>query len=186
MYYYNKKFEKVNFNKFNSPDKKITHKIVASIVNNETGEIEETYETFYKKKISRRGWCKMYPKDFATTISKIVHKPLALNIYLYFIKYGYFKKDGTIKNFKQVDLAKHFNVNKSSVSKAIKVLKDEEIIANIDNEWRYNPFLVLVSGQSDDEAYKAQYIWNKHMCAYEFDKDKKEIKSKYKGGNNEN
>jgi len=183
MYNYSKKFKKVNFNKFGSSDKKVTHKLIASIVNNETGEIEEVYETSYKKKISKRGWCKMYPKDFANTISKIVHKPLALNIYLYFMQYGYFKKDGTIKNFKQVDLAKHFNVNKSSVSKAIKVLKNEEIIAQIDNEWRYNPFLVLVSGQSDDEAYEAQYIWDKYMSAYEFDKNKKETTSKYKGEN---
>ena len=167
---YIKNFNRIKYGKKNSSRTTPTHKVIGTVIDHNTGEVVKQVEYSVKQKQAKKGWCKMYPKDFATAMLKIVNKPLATKIVYYFMSYGYFKKDGTIKYFKQKDLCDVFNATESGISKALKTLKDNEIIYKIEGQWRYNPFLFGISGQSDAELYDAQKYWDYHMGAYITDK----------------
>ena len=174
MYNYNKKYEKINNNSHNSK-KYSTHKVCTNIVDNGTGEIIESYEIDVKQKQSKRGWCKMYKIDLQLAIQRLAKKQNALKVWT--LLWDYNKKDGSIRMPKYDVICKKLNMDKTAVSKAIKILKDEELIMKIENEWRYNPFICGVSGQSDAELAEAQQLWEKEIGYYEF-KDGK-FKSKY-------
>ena len=173
MYNYNKEYEKIKYGKNNLSRTVPTHRIYTTIVDFKTGNVLESYERSVKKIYAKKGWCKMYQKDFAEALINISNKPLAIKLYMYLMGNGYFKKDGTIKKIKVNEISKVFNVNKSSVYRAIKTLKDEEIIADVLDELRYNPFLTSVSGQSDAELSEAQRIWEEYIGYYNFYKEKK-------------
>lgn len=176
---YIKNFKKIKYGNKNTDKLAPTHRVIGQMINYETGEVERQIEYSVKRTYAKKGWCKMYPKDFATAMTKIINKPLASKMVYHFMRYGYFKKDGTIKYFKQKDLTKVFNVTDSAISKALKVLKDEEIIYKIEGELRYNPFLLGISGQSDAELHEAQKYWDYHMGAYVTDKNGNTV-SKYR------
>ena len=128
---------------------------------------------------AKNGWCRMYPKDYAEAMTALIGKNNAQKIWWFFIKNGFFKKDGTIKNFTQKQLAEKLGIKRPNVSRALKQLKDLELIAEIDGELRYNPFIQTVAGQSDQEISEAQNIWEKEVGFYVFDKNDKKYKSKY-------
>jgi hypothetical protein len=100
-----------------------------------------------------------------------------MKIWLYL--WDFLKKDGTIRMPKQKDIAEALGSKKESISRAFKILKEHELIAKINNEWRYNPFLFGVSGQSDLELNEAQKIWNEYVGYYAYDKSDKKYKNKH-------
>lgn len=140
-------------------------------------EFQKTVETKFKN--SKKGWCRMYPKDYAEAMTALIGKNNAQKIWWFFIKNGFFKKDGTIKSFTQKQLAEKLGIKRPNVSRALKQLKDLELIAEIDGELRYNPFIQTVAGQSDQEISEAQNIWEKEVGFFVFDKNDKKYKSKY-------
>ena len=176
MYNYNKNYEKIKYNDI-STKKYSTHKACTQIIDPNTGEVLESYEVNIRKKQARKGWSKMYKLDLQLAIQRLAKKPNALKVWT--LLWDYHKKDGSIRMPKYSDITKKINLNKTAISKAIKVLKDEELIAKINNEWRYNPFVCGVSGQSDGELADAQRIWEVEMNHFIQDKDGKLV-SKFK------
>jgi hypothetical protein len=135
-------------------------------INETTGEVikEESYDKWLK--LSKKGWCRMYKDDFVDAMIEIANKPNAIKIYLWFLRNKIFKKDGSMKVFKQKDIANELGIKPQNVSRAIKDLQQASFIAKIDNEWRYNPFIIGVTGMSDEEYIEAQHIWEKKMGYY--------------------
>ena len=54
------------------------------------------------------------------------------------------------------------------VSRAIKKLKEENLIQEYENEWFYNPFVFTIAGMSDNEKHEAQKKWEKLFGYYNF------------------
>ena len=176
MEHFNRKFKEVKYGKRTTSRAVATHQVQINIIDKFTGEIENSFTKNVREVKSKKGWCKMYPKDMADAMLRLKNRPLAISVYFYLMRYGYFKKDGTIKNFKQSNIAKEIDSNPSTVSRAIKVLKQEELIEQINDEWRYNPYLATVSGQSEAELYEAQRIWEEWIGYYEFKDGKNQSK----------
>ena len=159
------------------PYQKATHRRRIMIEDIATDEILAEYIEPTKEIKSKRGWCKMYKKDMQQVLMDLSNKPLAMKIWLYL--WDYMKKDGTIAMPKQKDIANALGSTKESVSRAFKTLKDFEIIAKINNEWRYNPFLFGVTNQKDEDLREAQRIWESEIGCYMFNVKTKKLVSKY-------
>ena len=153
-----------------------THKLHMAIIDKETGEIEYEIEKDVRIKSPKKGYCRMYRNDMQEVIMELSNHPTALKVWA--ILWDYMKKDGSIKMPLQKDLADMLNVNKSVISRAIKKLRELEIIEKIDNEWRYNPFIFSVVGMSNEELYEAQQIWEKHIGHYDYYKDRTNVVDK--------
>jgi len=162
---------KNDFNKISHYKQEPTHKAIQMLVDYVTGEIIFEQELAIIKKRAKKGWSKMYMVDLKQALFELSNKPSALKVWLYL--WNKFKKDGTIKMPKQKDIAKELGTTKQVVSRAIKTLRQLEIIEKIDNEWRYNPFIFGVANQSDADLYEAQKIWEEYIGHYNFYKDKK-------------
>ena len=102
-------------------------------------------------------WCRMYMEELGEAMMKIANRPNATILFLKL--WNYYRKDGTIRMPKYDELGSEIGMDKYAISKAIKVLKENKLIAKIDNKWRYNPFIVGTTNQSDTELGNAQYIW---------------------------
>jgi len=114
----------------------------------------------------------MYPKDYAEAMIAIADNPTAVKLWFYFLGKSYFRKDGSIKEFKIIDIAKELNTTRQSVSKALKLLEQEGLIAKFHNElgWKYNPFIQGVVGQNDEDVALAQKKWEEEIGYYVFNK----------------
>jgi len=130
-----------------------------------TGEIINTREYKKYKKTSRKGWAKMYPIDFSEAVMSLKNKT-SVDLYMWFIHNKMFKQDGSIKQFKQLDVAKEMNISRQAVSRALKDLQHNRLVDKIDGEWRYNPFIFLPSNTKDEDALQSQYIWEKELGHY--------------------
>jgi DNA-binding transcriptional regulator YhcF (GntR family) len=113
---------------------------------------------------SKKGWCKMYKKEMSEVLIDLTNNPLAQKVWV--TLWDYMKKDGTIKMPMQKTLAQKLDTNQASISRAIKKLRYLEIIEKIDNEWRYNPFIITVANMNDTQLYEAQEIWEKEIGHY--------------------
>jgi len=133
-------------------------------INSKTGEILEEYSKGYRKKQAKKGWCMMYKKDMRQVLKELATYPTAMLVWLEL--WDNMKKDGTIAMPKQIDLAKKLGKQRQVIGRAIKKLKEEELIEKIGNEWRYNPFIFTISGMSDIERFEAQQIWEKEVGHY--------------------
>ena len=133
-------------------------------ISTETGEVIETYKYKGNEKKAKRGWTKMYRENAREIMMKLADFPVALKVWIMLM--GEFKKDGTIKPFKMKDLADKLGSNPATISRAFKKLDELEAVCKIDGEWRYNPFVIGVSGQSDIDLYDAQQIWQYHIGHY--------------------
>ena len=146
-------------------DKNVEAMITMTITDSSTGN--KTVKNF-KKRYSKKGFCRMYPKDCGKAIRSISHNRTAVDLWFYWISTGFFKKDGSIKTATQKDLAAELSCTRQSVSSAIKLLEKEELIAKINGEWRYNPFIQNVSSQSDLEITEIQIEWESEIGHYVF------------------
>ena len=146
---------------------------VVQIFDEKTGEIKKEYETLYTQRKSKRGWCRMYAKDYGEAMRSISHNRTAIDLWFYFLSNGFFKKDGTIKPFNQTKIAKELGYSRPSVNKAVRVLKENELIAKVsgEEEYRYNPFIQGIANQSDEEIALAQDIWEREIGYYDYYKD---------------
>ncbi len=133
-------------------------------IDSKTGEVLSTFENGYIKKQSKKGWCTMYKKDMKEVLMELANYPTANKVWLEL--WDYMKKDGTLKPFKQTELAKKLGTQRQVIGRAIKKLKYVEAIEKIDGEWRYNPFIFNVAGMSDLEKHEAQMIWEKEIGYY--------------------
>ena len=171
---YNKKFRRIKYGKYNKSREVGDYVLFIGRQNIETGEVEE-YREFKEKKIqSKKGWNKMYKNDFRAISLELLNNKMAHRVWLYL--WDYFKKDGTIRMPLQKDIAKDLNTRPEAISKSLRFLKQIEAIEKIDNEWRYNPYLFGLSGQSEAELYEAQRIWEEWIGYYEFKNGKNQSK----------
>jgi len=122
-----------------------------------TGDIDEFHEYKGKMFYAKPGWNKMYKNDFKEIAVQLVKHSMAYRVWLYL--WDYFRKDGTIRMPLQKDIAEEVGSNPSTVSRGIKKLIKIKAIKKMNNEWRYNPYLFGIAGQSDAELYEAQRIW---------------------------
>jgi len=163
----------INLNKlddFEEPKDKIV--VFAKFVEeNNNGEVISSHTTVYKKKYAKRGWSRMYHKDYAEAIIEVTREnSFATILFNYMLKNNYFKQDGSIKGFTQNKIAKELNTTRQRVSRAINVLKKNEMIEKYDGEWLYNPFLIYISGGSDEQIKKAQNKW-RYLFGYSVTKE---------------
>ena len=117
----------------------------------------------------KRGWTPMYMKSLKWLLNELAGQKIALQTWVWLT--GHFKRDGSIRTFKQSDIANDLGTTPGSVSKAIKTLQNLEAIAKIDYEWKYNPFISNVSGQSDAQASEAQTLWEREIGYYGSDEE---------------
>ena len=111
----------------------------------------------------------MYMKSLKWLLNELAGQKIALQTWVWLT--GHFKRDGSIRTFKQSDIANDLGTTPGSISKAIKTLQNLEAIAKIDNEWKYNPFISSVSGQSDAQASEAQTLWEEEIGHYGSDEE---------------
>ncbi len=136
---------------------------------NKNGEVLNQRKYNKTPKLRRRGWTPMYMKSLKWLLNELAGQKIALQTWIWLT--GHFKRDGSIKTFKQSDIVKDLGTTPGSISKAIKTLQNLEAIAKIDAEWKYNPFISNVSGQSDMDASLAQSIWEQEIGHYGTDEE---------------
>ena len=151
----------------NEPKNKkvIIKRVVEEEYDSETGEVVTSSEYKKYKKTSKKGWAKMYPIDFSEAIMSLKNKT-SVDLYMWFIHNKMFKQDGSVKNFKIIDIAKNMDISRQAVSRALKDLEYNGLVAKIGNEWRYNPFIFLPSNTKDEDALYSQHIWEKEIGYY--------------------
>ena len=121
-----------------------------------------------KEKSSKKGWCKMYKKDYNQLLKSISHSKSTILVWIYLT--DLFKQDGSFV-FKQKNICKSTELTQGTVSQAIKMLKNEEAIYYNEptGEWFYNPFIMTVSGQSDNQLAELQNQWEKWIGHYKYE-----------------
>ena len=107
----------------------------------------------------KRGWNMMYKKNVKEAIEAIKKEPNTISVWLFL--WEYLKKDGTIDMPLQKVIASELGINERSIRKAIKRLKNEQIIGKDGNKWYYNPYMFMPYGIKDEDAYKIQKRWDK-------------------------
>ena len=156
--YIKNNFKQKNVHKFKENEKDVAHMTIEK-------SDGSTFTKPLKEKHSKRGWGKYYMKDLRELLYLLSEEPkYALKVWIELTKL--FKRDGSIKTFKQKDIAEKLNISRSTVSKALKILINLEAIAKIDGEWRYNPFIITISGSSDSEIHDSQYLWEYEIGHY--------------------
>jgi len=133
------------------------------------GRVLNETESNKTLKLRRRGWNPVYMKSLKWLLNELAGQKIALQTWIWLA--GNFKRDGSIRAFKQSTIAKTLGTTPASISRSIKTLENLEAIAKIEGEWKYNPFISNVSGQSDAEASEAQYIWEKEVGHYGSDEE---------------
>jgi len=166
--YYNKKTLK----KIKKYEQKVADVFVVVSEIDKKGNVIKKYSAQYKKRKSKKGWSRMYHKDYAKTTTEIIKEnPFAMILFNYFLENGYLKKDGTIKPFKQIELANQLNTTRQRISRALKTLTDYKMIEKYNNELFYNPFLICISGTTEEQISENQIKWEELFGHYTSSKD---------------
>ena len=128
------------------------------------GKVIHTGEYNATPKYKQNGWGAYYMKSLKWLLNELAGKKTVMQTWIWLT--DKFKRDGTIKPFRQVDIVMDLKTNKATVSKAIKELQKLDAIHKIDGEWRFNPFIINVSGATDAQISKSQEIWEKEIGHY--------------------
>jgi len=161
-------YSKKNLNNVNNDKVLVKARSVLQVsvteMNPNTGEVISDHSYSGTKKQSKKGWLKMYAKTTQEIMLNLTSFPVANKIWILLMTE--FKQDGTIKPFKKKDLAAMVKTDPSTVSRAFKKLEELEAIVLIGLEYRYNPFAITVSGQSDEQLHEAQQLWEEEVGHY--------------------
>ena len=112
------------------------------------GKIQDIEEVTEITKIQKRH----FKKGTFFTMSKLISKVVLQKKYtgetfrVLFTLLDMIEFNNRVSSFTQVELAKKLNVNQSNISKALKVLKDDNIIYKQGRDWYFSDEFVKFAG----------------------------------------
>jgi hypothetical protein len=154
-----------------------TNDEIYKVYREETKDGKTIKEIRYTSKTKEpvKGWNRMYKNNIRQALMRDGNRLISFWAYLW----KYFDITGKVVLPKYDKISKESGLNKHSISRLIKQLKDKEYIGEIDGILYYNPYYFGIYGMSKETHNELQHLWDDHFGVYIWDKEKRTNVNKY-------